>query len=164
MLVLGLALAVPAGGLTLIVGILFEPAARELLATWGVALLDALFSEAAGGGEPDLVAGAIVFGLWSLSATLLIAPPALVALVGEVVGTRAVAWYGGACGAITALLPWALRPRGTMAGLAGLEGRLTALLFLTGAVAGLVYWLVSGRSAGRGPERPPLPPAWEAGR
>ncbi|HYF54830.1 MAG TPA: hypothetical protein VEA41_11280 [Salinarimonas sp.] len=159
MLVLGLALAIPAGGLALLVGILLEPAASELLATWGVAMVDAIFAEAARGGAPELLVGSVALGLWTLCATLLVAPPTLVALVGETVGTRAMAWYGGACGLLTALVPWAMRPRGSVAALAGLEGRLTALLFLAGAVVGLVYWLVSGRSAGRPPQ--PLPPAWD---
>ena len=157
LLVLGLAFAVPAGGVTLLVGAFAEPSARDLLVSGGIALLDAIFTEASQGGAPELLAGSVAFGLWALTMTIVVAPPAFTALIGEVVGTRSFVWYGGACGLTTALLPWLMRSRGTVAGLAGPEGRLTALLFLSGAVAGLVYWLIAGRSAGRGPPAPPVP-------
>jgi hypothetical protein len=140
---------------TLAVGALLEPAARELLAAGGIALLEDVFALAAGDGVTEEVAGAVLVGLWTLGLTLAVAPPTFTALVGEVIGTRAYAFYGGVCGLVTAGAPWLMRPRGTAAGLAGAEGRITALLFLAGAVAGLVYWAVAGRSAGRGPALPP---------
>jgi hypothetical protein len=59
-------------------------------------------------------------------------------------------WYGFGCGALTAALPWLSHgsERLAEANVLGAEGRITALLFLTGAVAGLAYSLVAGRSAG----------------
>ncbi|KAA2232156.1 hypothetical protein F0L46_25065 [Salinarimonas soli] len=161
MLVLGIAFAVPAGAVVLVLGALAEPAARELLLSGGLAFLDALFTEASQGGAPELLAGSVAYGVWALTMTIVVAPPAFTALIGEVVGTRSFIWYGGACGLTTALLPWLMRSRGTLAGLAGAEGRLTALLFLSGAVAGLVYWLIAGRSAG---PAPPPSPEGERGR
>jgi hypothetical protein len=62
-----------------------------------------------------------------------------------------VLWYAGGAGAVTALLPWLGRARVGRFAEAALqaEGRITALLFLTGATTGLVYWAIAGRSAGR---------------
>jgi hypothetical protein len=99
---------------------------------------------------PGTVPGGVFLRLWALSAALLILPPALVALIGEIAGTRSFVWYGLGCGALTAALPWVGRgsERFTEGNMLGAEGRITALLFITGAVAGLTYWLVAGRSAG----------------
>ena len=83
-------------------------------------------------------------------AALFVLPPAFVALLGEILGLRSFVWYGFGCGALTAALPWLHRgsERWSQSGALGAEGRLTALLFVTGAVAGLTYWLVAGRTAG----------------
>jgi hypothetical protein len=148
-LLFGLLLAIPAGLLTLAIGIAFEPAAQELLARLGLAGFSAVYSETWRGGAPDMVAADLVVGAWALSTTILVVPPALVALIGQSLGTRTFVWYGPACGALTAALPWLGRGREHVADIPAAEGRLTALLFLTGAVAGLTYWLVAGRSAGR---------------
>ena len=156
LLVLGLLVAVPFGAAVLMIGVVVEPAAREILGALGLASLDAVMADLLGGSAPDATAVALLVGLWTGLFALLIAPPAFVALVGEVAGLRSFVWYGGATAAITALLPWLIRGRFDIAdaALRG-EGRLTALLFLTGAVTGLVYWLVAGRSAGHGPRALP---------
>ena len=67
-------------------------------------------------------------------------------------------WYGAGCGLLTAALPWltrgAVRSRdtgrnsGLNPDLLAAEARLTLILFVVGAGAGLVYWLIAGRSAG----------------
>jgi hypothetical protein len=145
----GLLLAIPAGLLALAIGIALEPAAQDLLATLGLAGLDAVYSEIWRGDAPDMVAADLVVGVWALSTTLVVLPSALVALIGEGLGTRSFVWYGFACGALTAALPWLGHGREHVAEISAAEGRLTALLFLTGAAAGLIYWLVAGRSAGR---------------
>jgi hypothetical protein len=147
---LGLVFAIPAGLLTLAVGVVIEPAARELLAALGVAGYEALLSDLWQDGVPDYDVGGVVVGLWALSSAVLVLPPALVALVGEVAGLRSFVWYGFAAGALTAALPWLSRDGGqwTESAALGAEGRITTLLFLTGAAAGLTYWLVAGRSAG----------------
>ena len=99
---------------------------------------------------PETMPGGVFIRLWALSAALLILPPAIVALVGEIAGTRSFVWYGFGCGALTAALPWLGRGSERLADsdALGPEARITALLFITGAVAGLTYWLVAGRSAG----------------
>ncbi len=78
---------------------------------------------------------------------LLVLPPAFTALIGEVAGWRSFTWYGRAAGALAAAQPFLARPRGAQA-LLPAEGRIATILFLAGAVAGLVYWLVAGCGAG----------------
>ena len=147
----GLLLAIPAGLFTLAVGVAVEPAARELIAALGVAGFEDFMLDLWDDGMPGSASAGVFLRLWALSAALLILPPALVALVGEIAGTRSFVWYGLGCGALTAALPWLGRggERFTESNALGAEGRITALLFVTGAVAGLTYWLVAGRSAGR---------------
>jgi hypothetical protein len=147
--VFGLLLAVPAGLLTLAIGIAVEPAAQELIAALGIAGFEALWSDLADG-TFEAVPGDVFLGLWALSTMLLVMPPALIAAIGEIAGFHSFVWYGFGCGALTAALPWLARGGEWFAGsdALGAEGRITALLFATGAVAGLTYWLVAGRSAG----------------
>jgi hypothetical protein len=94
--------------------------------------------------------GQLLLKAWVLSTTLLILPPAFFALIGEIAGLRSFVWYGLGTGALTAALPWLGRSgeRWSNGPDLGAEARITTLLFLTGAVAGLTYWLVAGRSAG----------------
>jgi hypothetical protein len=147
----GLLLAIPTGLLVLLIGVAFEPSAWGLVSALSMAGFDAVYSEIWHGGAPDVVAVDLLVGAWAVSTTILLLPPAFVALVGEVVGTRALVWYAFGCGALTAALPWLGRAGGALRdhGALPAEGRLTALLFLSGAASGLTYWLVAGRSAGR---------------
>ncbi|HEY7382889.1 MAG TPA: hypothetical protein VH743_04395 [Beijerinckiaceae bacterium] len=152
LLIFGLFLAVPTGLLVLLIGVSVEPAAQDLLATLGLAGLDAVYSEIWRGGTPDVVAADLIVGAWAVSTTILLLPPALVAVVGEAIGARSFVWYGFGCGALTAALPWLVRGSGPLPAshpALGAEARLTALLFLAGAASGLTYWLVAGRSAAR---------------
>ena len=146
----GLFLAIPAGLLVLSIGIAVEPAAQDLLAALGVAGLDAVWSDFWRDDVDALATEGFLVGLWTLSAALFVLPPTFVALTGEVLGIRSFVWYGFGCGALTAALPWLRRgsAQWNESGALGAEGRITALLFLAGAAAGLTYWLVAGRSAG----------------
>jgi hypothetical protein len=146
----GLLLAIPAGVVALAVGIALEPAAQELIGALGAAGFEDFLFDLWDDGLPAIAPGSLLVRVWALSATLLILPPALVALVGEIAGTRSFVWYGFGCGALTAALPWLGRSseRFSDGDVLGAEGRITALLFVTGAVAGLTYWLVAGRTAG----------------
>ncbi|KMO34871.1 hypothetical protein VQ02_18280 [Methylobacterium variabile] len=142
-------MAIACGALALGIGVVMDPVLRDLLGTLGLSGLEAVLSDLAEGYAPDpgMVEAALDLGRAIL--LLVAVPPALNALVGEVLGWRALAWYGGATGLLTALLPWLMRGAGGPVG-AG-EGRVTALLFCVGGVAGLVYWFAAGRFAGRGP-------------
>jgi len=66
-----------------------------------------------------------------------------------VTGTRSLIYYGLVTGLITAAIPWLMRGGYVETPALEAEWRITALLFVTGAVAGFVYWLITGRSAGR---------------
>jgi hypothetical protein len=85
-----------------------------------------------------------------LIATVLLAPPAFVALVSEVLGARRLVWHAGATAVVTGALPWIVRGGTRIA--TPEEVRISIILALTGAVAGFVYWLIAGRSAGPEPE------------
>lgn len=145
----GLLMAIACGALALGIGVAMDPVLRDLLGQFGLSGLEAVLSDLAEGYAPDpgMVEAALSLGRAIL--LLVAVPPVLNAIVGEVLGWRALAWYGGATGLLTALLPWLMRGAAGPVG-AG-EGRVTALLFCAGGVAGLVYWLAAGRFAGRGP-------------
>ncbi|MDJ1159752.1 hypothetical protein QNA08_16120 [Chelatococcus sp. SYSU_G07232] len=140
----GLGLAVAAGLLFLIIGGMSEPAVAELVAGVSLAGLFAFLDEVAAG-RAD-AAAALLLGLWSLTIGVVVLPPLVVAVIGEIAGWRSYVWYGGATGVLTAAVPWVARG-GAGAASAG-ELRITLVLFLTGVVAGFVYWLVAGRNAG----------------
>ena len=144
--VVGVFLAIPAGLLAFAIGVAFEPAAQDLIAALGAAGFETIVSVLSG----ELAVEGLFVGLWTLLATLFVLPPSLIAVIGEVIGIRTFVWYGLGCGALTGALPWLRRGTERSIENGGLEaeGRITALLFATGAVAGLTYWLVAGRSAG----------------
>ena len=81
--VFGLLLAIPAGLFALAVGVAVEPAARDLIAALGVAGFEEFMLDL-WDGMPDSMPGGVFIRLWALSAALLILPPALVALIGEI--------------------------------------------------------------------------------
>ncbi|MCJ2031629.1 hypothetical protein MKK50_19860 [Methylobacterium sp. J-043] len=145
-----LIVAIPAGALTLGSGVLLDPGFREALGELGLVGLLAGLSDLAQGVPPDMAVMAVLLFAQALS-LLLSLPPTLAALVGETLGLRSPFWYGGASGGLTALLPWLARggpppAAGSVASAA--EARLAAILLVTGAVSGLVYWLIAGRSVG----------------
>jgi hypothetical protein len=148
--VFGLVLAIPAGLTMFAIGLAVEPAAQELVAALGMAGFEDLVSDLWDEGMSEAVPGTVFLRLWALSAALFVLPPALVGLIGEIAGTRSFVWYGFGCGALMAALPWLARGGARLEDgqILGAEGRITALLFVTGAATGLTYWLVAGRSAG----------------
>ncbi|WP_342162688.1 hypothetical protein [Methylobacterium sp. SD21] len=147
-----LLLAVVAGSLALMLALLLDPRANAWLTQGALAGFDAAFSDLAAGLPPEGFL-LLMVGLAKALFVLLFVPPALVGVTGEALGRRGLLWYGGGCGLLTAALPWLVRgaPRPGAAGLAAAEARLTLILFFVGGCAGLVYWLVAGRSAGNAP-------------
>jgi hypothetical protein len=152
-----LLLAVPTGFAVLIVALLVDPAAQSWLTGGALAGLDMALSDLSAGLPPE---GLILFvaGLAKALFVLLVVPPACVGLGGEILARRGLLWYGAGSGLLTAALPWLTRGAMRSGGsgrnldlapdLLAAEARLTAILFVVGAGAGLVYWLVAGRSAG----------------
>ncbi|MDP4022444.1 hypothetical protein Q8W71_07410 [Methylobacterium sp. NEAU 140] len=145
-----LLLAVPTGAAVLFLALVLDPGANAWLTHGALAGLDAALGDISAGLPPESLF-LLVAGLAQALFVLLCLPPALVGLAGEVLGARGILWYGGGCGLVTAALPWLARgaTRPGAAGLVAAEARLTLILFVVGACAGLVYWLVAGRSAGR---------------
>ena len=147
---LALMLAIPAGAGVLVVVLFLDPAANAWLTHGALIGLDTALGDLAAGLPPEGFF-LLVAGLAKALFALLVAPPVLVAVAGGVLGQRGIPWYGGGCGLVTAALPWLARGavRPGAAGIVAAEARLTLILFVVGACAGLVYWLVAGRSAGR---------------
>ena len=147
-----LLLAILAGSAALTLALLVDPGANAWLTQGALAGLDAALGDLAAGLPPESFL-LLMAGLAKALFVLLFLPPALVGMAGEALGRRSLLWYGGGCGLLTAALPWLVRgsPRPGAPGLAAAEARLTLILFVVGGCAGLVYWLVAGRSAGRGP-------------
>jgi hypothetical protein len=79
--------------------------------------------------------------------TLLVFPPLLIAVLSEAIRMRSLLWHAGAIGVLTAAVPWILRGAARIGSPAELH--VSLILGLTGAVAGLVYWAIAGRDAGR---------------
>ncbi|MGU3668687.1 hypothetical protein ACLBX9_31290 [Methylobacterium sp. A49B] len=152
-----LLLAIPTGLAVLVSALLVDPAAQAWLTGGALAGLDMALSDLSAGLPPE---GLILFvaGLAKALFVLLVVPPAFVGLGGEILARRGLLWYGAGCGLLTAALPWltrgAVRSRdtgrnsGVNPDLLAAEARLTLILFVVGAGAGLVYWLIAGRSAG----------------
>lgn len=129
----GLLFAVPTGAAALGLAAFVDPTLREVAGALGFAGLDALLEEA-----PERATSLLAALATALFAVVAV-PPALAALIGGVLGWRTATAYGLATALVTALVPWVLRggPGLPSAG----EGRVTALLFLVGGVAGLVLGL-----------------------
>ncbi|MCJ2018640.1 MULTISPECIES: hypothetical protein [unclassified Methylobacterium] len=150
---LALVFAVPVGFAVLVMALVVDPAAQAWLTGGALAGLDMALSDLSAGLPPE---GLVLFiaGLAQALFVLLAVPPAFVGLCGEVLGRRGLLWYGAGCGALTAALPWLTRgvirsnEAGRNPGLLAAEARLTLILFVVGASAGLVYWLIAGRRAG----------------
>ncbi|MCJ2014092.1 hypothetical protein [Methylobacterium sp. J-076] len=152
-----LLLAVSAGGVALAVALLVDPGANAWLTNGALAGLNAALGDVAAGLPPEGFAILVAGLAWAMF-LLLFVPPALTALVGEFLGLRGLLWYGGGCGLLTASLPWLVRgaARPGASHHTAAEARLTLILFVVGGCAGLVYWLVAGRRAGKAldPGRP----------
>jgi hypothetical protein len=125
---------------------MLDPISRDVLGSLGLVGLFEGFNDLASGVGPETILFALAAFARALF-LLLVVPPVLVALVGETLNWRAAAWYGAGTGLLTALVPWLARDMGRAgdAQTFAQEGRITAILFVSGAASGLVYWLVAGR-------------------
>jgi NADH:ubiquinone oxidoreductase subunit 6 (subunit J) len=114
----------------------------ETLFTGFWAFIDALFAV----DDPAIVVEGTLDGLSELAFTFLVVPPVFAALVGEIIGARHVLWYAAASGILTGAMPWLLRGEARVG--SPLELHVSLALGLAGVAAGLVYWMIAGRSAG----------------
>lgn len=140
--------ALTAGFFTFLLVSVFDPVLARLtgetlfVGFW--AFVDTIFAVE----DPSLVIEGTAAGLGELLLTFFVAAPVFTALVGEIVGARSALWYAGAGAILTGAMPWLLRDAETGT---PEELHVSLALALTGAMAGLVYWMIAGRSAGRTP-------------
>ena len=92
--------------------------------------------------------------IWTIGMLVCVVPVTIAALVGGLTRTRSFVFFAGLTGTLAAAMPWILRAsrfadRGGQ--ISAAEGHLTLILFLTGVVAGTIYWVI----AGRGERKPP---------
>jgi hypothetical protein len=141
----GFLVAASAGALFLSIAAFADPLVRE-------AELDAIFGRfltmLEPDGEPLRRLAALGYVFRSILIFVCAAPLALAALIGEIAGVRAWIWFAGASGCLAAASPWIVRGGKTFAEARPpgvLELRVEALLFLTGALTGTIYWLIAAR-------------------
>jgi len=153
MMTLGLVSGIAAGVIFMPIAALFDPTLRESGAlVIAVAIFAAVFDALEGHAVDP---GGVFAGLvWLAAMSVSAAPLVIAALIGEVARLRSVLWYMAATSIVAAAVPWSARlaqeaMRHGDPDPSQVRGRLVLLFFLTGCVAGFVYWLISGRNAGR---------------
>ncbi|MDB5641735.1 MAG: hypothetical protein JWN07_1052 [Hyphomicrobiales bacterium] len=149
--VIGLACASAAALLFLPFAVLVDPlvqgAASQFPADRWIEILESLFLE----DDPQEAVTTLVQLIWTVGMLVCVVPIIIVALVGGVARARSFLFYAGLTGAFAAAMPWVLRAsrfaeRGGQ--MSSAEGHLTLILFLTGVVAGTIYWLIAARGDG----------------
>jgi hypothetical protein len=150
--IVGLACASAAALLFLPVAVLVDPLVQNTASHVPVNhwfdILEGLFSD----DDPQDAAATFVQLIWSIGMLVCVVPVTITALIGSVARARSYLFYAGLTGALAAAMPWILRAsrfadRGSQ--ISSAEGHLTLILFLTGIVAGTIYWLISGRGDDR---------------
>jgi hypothetical protein len=149
---LALLFAIPAGMMALGAVAVFDPVVALFSGEVVFAGMWSLLDRLSAVDDPAPIIEGAFAGLGKAAATLLVAPPLFVGAVGEVAGLRSLVWYAGGTGTITAAIPWVVRASERTP--TPEEVHITLALLVTGAAAGLVYWLIAGQSAGA---RRPLP-------
>ncbi|NIX75362.1 hypothetical protein [Microvirga terricola] len=147
-----LLIAIGAGSFFLFLASIVDPVMATLTGETLFVGLSKFFDAIVSADDPGLVVAHALSGIGRLIFIFLVFPALLVAVIGEAVRARSLIWYGGATGVLTAAVPWILRGSAHVA--APGELHVSAVLGLTGAVTGLVYWLVAGRDTGRGRDTP----------
>ena len=144
---LGLCLGAATAFCVLPVAALASPDLTLLLGATMDRVLELLANAAAGNDAAAETLALFALSVWKLLALVTCVPVLVVAVFTEIFGSRGWPLQAAGCGVLTAALPFAALPR-TLAA-SGLPAPALAGLFVTGALAGSVYWLVGGRSAGR---------------
>ncbi|QGM99345.1 hypothetical protein MMG94_00635 [Methylocystis parvus OBBP] len=142
----GFVIAAGAGAIFLVVSALFDTATREAGLAAVVAGLFAVFDAAANEGDPEQAFATLSFIIWAVIVATCAAPLAVAALVGEAAGVRSFIWYSGVSGVLAGASPWIVRAAkglGRAQQINEAESRLALLFFLTGALAGAIYWLIA---------------------
>ena len=142
----GVLLAFVGSTLALLSGLVVEAMRLPAEAAFGMGWIAAVLQAGAAG-----TLGLGLSALWTALVASCLVPVVLVATVGEAVQQRSFLWSAGGTAILTAAVPTLLRTAKqlpTAAAMSAHEGRFTGLLFLTGVVAGTLYWLVAGAKTG----------------
>ncbi|MGL4243408.1 MAG: hypothetical protein ACRCTI_20025 [Beijerinckiaceae bacterium] len=127
-----------------------QPFAAEALTGWALKAFETLWNAVM---EGDTAVQNYAMSLVSFSRVpivVLFLPVAIVAAVAEVFAMRSWFLQMLLAALLTALVPFALAPE--VMGRAPLASVITGVLAATGALAGTIYWMVAGRSAGADPQ------------
>lgn len=157
---LAILLAMGASGFFLMIASVLSPDMAAMVVGLMSALGDAIFGMALDGIDPTPAAAAAAWQGLRFGVALLVAPAALTALASELLRLPGAITQMTIAGLTAALAPLALIGLNRMP--SGAEARVLAALFLTGVVAGFVYWLAAGRGAGS-PGRLTVPPSGSSG-
>jgi hypothetical protein len=156
--IVGRIILIPIGvGLAAFMAMLFlgvvavvQPAAAATLTGWAMEAFNGLWQAAQDGDAALQRFGADAIAFSRLPIVVLLLPVSIVAAVAEVFSLRS--WFVQAflAAALTALVPYGLAPEVMQS--APLASTITGVLAATGALAGSIYWMVAGRSAGPEPK------------
>ena len=150
--IIGLACGSAAAMLFLPFAILVDPlvqsAASHVPADHWFDIFQNLLSE----NDPEEAVATIVQLVWTIGMLVCVLPLTITALIGGVARARSYVFYAGLTGAFAAAAPWILRAsrfadRGGQ--MSSAEAHFTLILFLTGVVAGSLYWLIAARGGGK---------------
>lgn len=158
---LAILLAMGASGFFLMIASMVSPDMAAMIVGLMSALGDAIFAMALDGVDPAPAAAAAAWQGLRFGVALLVAPPVLTALTSEALRLPGAITQMMIAGLTAALAPLALIGLNRMP--SGAEARVLAALFLTGVVAGFVYWLAAGRGAGGSGRALSDPPSGSSG-
>ncbi|WP_210496530.1 hypothetical protein [Microvirga antarctica] len=144
-----LLIAIGASSLFLMIASVVDPVMAVLTGDTLLVGFQAFVDEVFSAEDPGPIVRSAFETVGRIVFTLLVFPPLLVTLISEVIRARSALWYAGATGALTAAIPWILR--GSARGGSPAELHVSLVLFLTGAVAGLIVWAIAGRDSRRSP-------------
>ncbi len=127
-----------------------QPGIAEAIATTAYGTVDRLFRTVLEGEEAIMQFGWSLVILSRFVIIVLVLPVTLVAVVAEFFGFRAYLFHALGVALLTAAMPFAFMPE-LISGYA-FASRATGLLAGAGALAGTIYWIIAGRSAGSDPK------------
>ncbi len=147
---LTLVAAVASALIFLPIATLIDPVTRsagtDLTAAAFLTVLERALSEPGSGQALTVMVSAVR----SVAVILCGLPILVIGLVGETAKVGSWIWYSMATGVLTAAIPYMARSAsdsGVSQAAHSVEIRFATIFFLTGVVAGLIYWVGAGRSA-----------------
>lgn len=151
LILIPIAIAIAAFCALLFLGIvgMTQPDVAKAIASTAYQTMDRLFRTVMEGEEAIKQYGMSLVLFSRFVVVVLILPVTLTAVIAEVLGFRAYLFHALFAALLTAATPFALMPE-LIAGFP-YASPATGLLAATGALAGSIYWMLAGRSAGSDP-------------